>query len=33
MTATPTFDQSIPETAARKVEFISLSHLNPSTEL
>lgn len=24
---------AVPETAARKVEFISLSHLNPSTEL
>ncbi|MDT9595004.1 LLM class flavin-dependent oxidoreductase [Nocardioides zeae] len=27
------FDPTIPETAAREVEFISLSHLNPSTEL
>lgn len=24
---------TVPETAARRVEFISLSHLNPSTEL
>ena len=29
----PTFDQTIPETASPTVEFISLSHLNPSTEL
>jgi alkanesulfonate monooxygenase len=29
----PTFDAQVPETAARTVEFISLSHLNPSTEL
>ena len=28
-----TFDQTIPATAAPEVEFISLSHLNPSTEL
>ncbi|MDA0171457.1 LLM class flavin-dependent oxidoreductase [Solirubrobacter taibaiensis] len=27
------FDETLPETAARRVEFISLSHLNPSTEL
>jgi alkanesulfonate monooxygenase len=27
------FDQSIPATASPEVEFISLSHLNPSTEL
>lgn len=27
------FGPAIPETAAQKVEFISLSHLNPSTEL
>ncbi|MFC0435443.1 LLM class flavin-dependent oxidoreductase [Kutzneria buriramensis] len=33
MTSAPSFDQAIPATAARKVEFISLSHLNPSTEL
>ncbi|GAA2991502.1 LLM class flavin-dependent oxidoreductase [Actinokineospora diospyrosa] len=33
MTSAPAFDQQIPETAARTVEFISLSHLNPSTEL
>jgi alkanesulfonate monooxygenase len=26
-------DRAVPATAARKVEFISLSHLNPSTEL
>lgn len=31
--STPEFDPTIPETAAREVEFISLSHLNPSTEL
>ncbi|GAB3075490.1 LLM class flavin-dependent oxidoreductase [Nocardioides zeae] len=31
--STPEFDPTIPETAARQVEFISLSHLNPSTEL
>ena len=28
-----TFDPSIPATASGEVEFISLSHLNPSTEL
>jgi alkanesulfonate monooxygenase len=28
-----TSDRAVPATAARKVEFISLSHLNPSTEL
>lgn len=33
MTTAPTFDDVLPETAARTVEFISLSHLNPSTEL
>jgi alkanesulfonate monooxygenase len=33
VTSAPAFDQTIPETAAVKVEFISLSHLNPSTEL
>ena len=33
MTTAPTFDGPIPDTAARTVEFISLSHLNPSTEL
>lgn len=32
-TAIPRFDSQIPATAARKVEFISLSHLNRSTEL
>lgn len=29
----PSTDRTIPPTAARQVEFISLSHLNPSTEL
>ncbi|ADP80066.1 LLM class flavin-dependent oxidoreductase [Pseudofrankia inefficax] len=33
MTTEPVFDAAIPETAAPEVEFISLSHLNPSTEL
>lgn len=33
MTSAPAFDPAIPATASRKVEFISLSHLNPSTEL
>jgi alkanesulfonate monooxygenase len=33
VTSAPGFDEKIPETAAPKVEFISLSHLNPSTEL
>ena len=33
MTTAPSADTAIPETAARNVEFISLSHLNPSTEL
>jgi alkanesulfonate monooxygenase len=33
MTSAPDFNQTIPETASPKVEFISLSHLNPSTEL
>jgi alkanesulfonate monooxygenase len=33
VTSAPAFDHTIPETAARQVEFISLSHLNPSTEL
>jgi alkanesulfonate monooxygenase len=33
MTTAPTFDAAIPETAVRNVEFISLSHLNSSTEL
>jgi alkanesulfonate monooxygenase len=28
-----TTDRAVPATAARKVDFISLSHLNPSTEL
>jgi len=33
MTTTPTFDPILPDTAAPAVEFISLTHLNPSTEL
>ncbi len=33
MTSAPNFDQSIPATAAPAAEFISLTHLNPSTEL
>jgi alkanesulfonate monooxygenase len=33
MTTAPTFDSTIPSTASAEVEFISLSHLNPSTEL
>ena len=33
MGATPAFDPTIPPTASPEVEFISLSHLNPSTEL
>jgi alkanesulfonate monooxygenase len=33
MTTAPTFDSTIPPTASPEVEFISLSHLNPSTEL
>lgn len=33
MSSTPTFDDQLPPTAAPEVEFISLSHLNPSTEL
>lgn len=33
MTSTPSFDETIPATAAPEVEFISLSHLNPATEL
>ncbi|WP_028473326.1 LLM class flavin-dependent oxidoreductase [Nocardioides alkalitolerans] len=33
MSTVPSFDPALPATAARKVEFISLSHLNPSTEL
>jgi len=33
MTSAPAFDHTIPGTASPKVEFISLSHLNPSTEL
>jgi alkanesulfonate monooxygenase len=33
MTSAPTFDSTLPPTASPQVEFISLSHLNPSTEL
>jgi alkanesulfonate monooxygenase len=33
MTSAPTFDSTLPSTASPQVEFISLSHLNPSTEL
>ncbi|WP_432843351.1 LLM class flavin-dependent oxidoreductase [Dactylosporangium sp. CA-092794] len=33
MTTAPVFGPAIPPTASPKVEFISLSHLNPSTEL
>jgi alkanesulfonate monooxygenase len=33
MTANPSFDPAIPSTASDEVGFISLSHLNPSTEL
>ena len=33
MTTAPTFDTTIPPTASPEVGFISLSHLNPSTEL
>jgi alkanesulfonate monooxygenase len=33
MSTAPTFDSTIPPTASPEVEFISLSHLNPSTEL
>lgn len=33
MTSAPAFDHTIPDTASPRVEFISLSHLNPSTEL
>jgi alkanesulfonate monooxygenase len=33
MSNAPTFDSNIPATASPEVEFISLSHLNPSTEL
>jgi alkanesulfonate monooxygenase len=29
----PTFDATVPDSAARSVEFISLTHLNPSTEI
>jgi alkanesulfonate monooxygenase len=33
MTSAPTFDSTLPPSASPQVEFISLSHLNPSTEL
>ena len=33
MSSIPTFDSTIPATASPEVGFISLSHLNPSTEL
>jgi alkanesulfonate monooxygenase len=33
MTSAPTFDSTVPPSASPQVEFISLSHLNPSTEL
>jgi len=33
MTSAPTFESTLPPTASPQVEFISLSHLNPSTEL
>jgi alkanesulfonate monooxygenase len=33
MTPAPAFDSTLPPTASPQVEFISLSHLNPSTEL
>ncbi|WP_281689746.1 LLM class flavin-dependent oxidoreductase [Pseudonocardia thermophila] len=33
MTTSPVADRTIPSTASREVEFISLTHLNPSTEL
>jgi alkanesulfonate monooxygenase len=33
MTSAPTFDSTVPPTASPQVEFISLSHLNPSTEI
>jgi alkanesulfonate monooxygenase len=33
MSAVPAFDPAIPATASPRAEFISLSHLNPSTEL
>ena len=33
MTTTPTFDPAIPAAASPEVEFISLTHLNPSTEI
>jgi alkanesulfonate monooxygenase len=33
MSTTPDFDSTLPPTASPEVEFISLSHLNPSTEL
>lgn len=33
MTSAPEFDSALPPTASPEVEFISLTHLNPSTEL
>jgi alkanesulfonate monooxygenase len=33
MTSTPAFEPALPPTASPEAEFISLSHLNPSTEL
>jgi alkanesulfonate monooxygenase len=33
MSSEPAFDPAIPATASARAEFISLSHLNPSTEL
>jgi alkanesulfonate monooxygenase len=33
MTSTPAFEPALPPTASPTAEFISLSHLNPSTEL
>jgi alkanesulfonate monooxygenase len=33
MSTVPEFDSTLPPTASPEVEFISLSHLNPSTEL
>jgi alkanesulfonate monooxygenase len=33
VTTVPTFDSTIPQSASAEVGFISLSHLNPSTEL
>jgi alkanesulfonate monooxygenase len=33
MTSAPTFDSTLPPSASPQVEFIGLSHLDPSTEL